>query len=306
MANKRFTDIYSAVTSEVRDTSSAFTTIAKRYTNDGYLEILRRLIEGNIVEQYRTFSLTVSAGTRSYAAPPDFGEVVYAIDTSNNRELSIGTETDIYSKYITMVNTSGTPFLIVPRADSNFMAQPSVSNALRVVSTNASDTSQTIFLRGISGSAEFYESVSLNGTTSASSSNSYDYLLEAVKSATTLGKVTITYITDAATASVISPDNYTERFKVLEFFFIPAGSYTYTIRYRRLINPMTQDNDVPIVDVAQGIEYFAIARSWEYKRQLGTAQYFMNKFETWYQNYVTDRDKTSVQQFEPTPYPREY
>lgn len=306
MINKRFVDIYGAVQNEVRDTSSSFKTIAKDYCNTGYDEILRRLIQSNLVEQFRTLSLTTTAGTRAYSAPFDMGEVEYAVDTTNGRELTVGRETDIYSKHATAINTTGTPFYLVVRSDSNMMNQPSTSNLIRVVSSSNSDTSQTVFLRGISGSAEFYESVSLNGTTSASSTNSYDYLLEASKSATTTGAITLTYITDAETAAVISPESYFERYKVLEFYYVPAGAYTYSIRYRRAIKPLSQDNDVPIVDVAQGIEYFAIARSWEYKRQLATATHFLNKFETWFTQYVTDRHKDQVNTFDVIPYSREY
>lgn len=306
MLNKRFIDIYGDVQNEVRDTSSSFKTIAKSYCNDGYSEILRRLIQSNIVEQFRTFSLTTTAGTRSYTAPFDMGEIVYCNDTSNSRDLTVASETDIYSKHQTAINTTGVPFYVVLKGASNFMVQPSTSNAISVVSSNASDTSQTVFLRGISGSAEFYESVSLNGTASASSTNSYDYLLEASKSATTTGKITLTYITDATTASIISPESYFERYKIIEFYYVPAGAYTYSIRYRRLIKPMSQDNDIPIVDVTQGIEYFAIARSWEYKRQLMTATHFMNKFEAWFTQYIQDRNKDQVQTFDIMPYPREY
>ena len=306
MNNKRFTDIYSAVGTECRDTSSSFQTIAKRYCNDGYEEILRRLIQANAVEQFRTLTLDTVSGTRSYTAPYDMGEVVYALDTTNGRELSIGTETDVYSKHSTAINTTGVPFLLVVRADSNFRNQPATSNTIRVVSDSASDTTQTVFLRGISGSAEYYESVSLNGTTSASSSNAYDYLLECAKSATTVGKITLTYITDTTNATVISPESYFERHKMLEFYYVPAGAYTYQIRYRRAIKPLSQDNDVPIIDVAQGIEYFGIARAWEYKRQLMTATHFMNKFEAWYTQYVTDISKAQVQQFDVMPYSREY
>lgn len=306
MINKRFVDIYGAVQNEVRDTSSSFKTIVKDYCNTGYDEILRRLIQSNLVEQFRTLSMTTTSGTRSYTAPYDMGEVEYVTDTTNGRELSVGRETDIYSKHSTAINTTGVPFLLVVKSGSNMANQPLVSNTIRVVSDSASDTSQTVFLRGISGSAEYYESVSLNGTTSASSTNSYDYLLEATKSATTTGKVTLTYITDNTTAAAISPESYFERYKVLEFYYVPAGAYTYSIRYRRAIKPLSQDNDVPIVDVAQGIEYFAIARAYEYKRQLATATHFLNKFEAWFTQYVTDRCKDKVNQFDIIPYSREY
>lgn len=306
MDNKRFQDIYSNVSSEVRDTSSAFQTIAKRYSNDGYDEILKRLIEANIVEQFRTFNLTTTSGTRSYTAPPDMGEIVYATDTTNGRTLAIGSETDVYQKQPRRINTTGVPYLIIPRSDSNFMVQPLVPNKIRASSNSSADTTQSIFYRGISGSAEFYETVNFSGTSTAGTVNDYDYMLEVVKSAATSGKVTLTYITDGTIGSIISPESYFERYKILEFYFVPAGSYSYSIRYRRLIKPMSQDNDMPIVDVAQGIEFYAIARSWEYKRQLMTSTHFMNKFEAWYTEYVTQRSKNKVQVFDVTPYPRSY
>lgn len=304
--NKRFQDIYNNISSEVRDTSSSFQTIAKRYANDGYMEIIRRLIQSDAIEQFRTYSLTTTAGTRSYDAPFDMGEIVYCVDTSNSRDVAIFSEADIYQKYIRAINTTGVPFCVTVKSQSNFLNQPTSSTTVGIFSSSGNDTTQTLFLRGISGSAEFYESVTLNGTTTANSSNSYDYLLEAAKSATSTGRITIVYNTGGSTASIISPESYSERYKSLEFYYVPAGAYTYTIRYRRLIKPMSQDNDFPIVDVAQGIEYFGIARSWEYKRQLMTATHFMNKFEGWYTSYVTDLAKNRVQQFDVIPYSREY
>lgn len=306
MLNERFVDIYGDVQSEVRDTSSSFQTIAKKYCNDGYDEILRRLIQSDSIEQFRTFSLTSTSGTRTYSAPYDMGEIVYAVDTSNSRDLSILSENDVYQKYIKAINTTGVPFAIILKANSNFSNQPSSSTTLGVFSSSGSDTSQTLFVRAISGSAEFYESISLNGTTTANSSNSYDYFLEASKSATTTGKLTLVYNTGGETASIISPESYFEKAKVIEFYYVPAGAYSYSIRYRRIIKPMSQDNDVPIVDVTQGIKYFAIARAWEYKRQLMTSTHFMNKFEAWYTMYSTDLAKTRVQQFDIMPYSREY
>lgn len=306
MLNKKFSDIYGAVTAETRDTSSAFQTIAKRYCNDGYDEILRRLIQSDVIEQYRTFSLTTTAGVRTYTAPYDMGDVVYAVDTSNSKDLSVISENDIYQKYITAINTTGVPFALTLKSNSNFAVQPAVSNKIDVFTNASADTTQSLFVRGISGSAEFYESLALSGSSTATSTNSYDYLLEAVLSATTTGKVTVVYRTDATTAVIISPDSYFERCKVIEFYYVPAGAYSYTIRYRRMIKPMTQDNDIPIVDVAQGIEYFALSRCWEYKRQLMTATHFMNKFEAWYQEYVNQLSKNRVQQFDIMPYSREY
>lgn len=306
MLNKRFQDLYSNVQTEVRDTSSAFQTIAKRYVNDAYDEILRRLIQSNIVEQFRTYSLTTTAGTRTYAAPHDMGEIVYANDTTNGRDLSITSEADVFSKFAPQIDTTGVPIYIVLKSQSNLLAQPASSTTVGIFSSSSSDTSQTVLLRGISGSAEFYETVTLNGTATANSSNSYDYLLEAVKSATTTGKLTIVYNTGGEMASIISPESYFERYKVIEFYFVPSGAYSYNIRYRRLIKPMSQDNDMPIVDIEPGIEYFATAKAWEYKRQLMTATYFMNKFEGWYTEYVAQRNKNMINTFDVMPYSREY
>lgn len=306
MLNKKFSDIYGNVTTETRDTSSAFQTIAKSYCNDGYDEILRRLIQSDVIEQYRTFSLSTTAGTRTYTAPYDMGEIVYCVDTSNSKNLSVVSENDIYEKWITAINTTGVPFAVLLKSDSNLSKQPSTTNKVQVFTNASADTTQSLFIRGISGSAEFYESLALSGSSTATSSNNYDYLMEAVLSATTTGKATVVYQTDATTAVIISPGSYFERAKILEFYYVPAGAYSYSIRYRRIIKPMSQDNDIPIVDVAQGIEYFAIARCWEYKRQLMTATHFMNKFEVWYSQYVTDMAKNRVQQFDIMPYSREY
>lgn len=302
--DKRFTDIYSNIGTEVRDTSSAFQTIAKRYANDGYMEIVKRLQQAELFETYRTHTFTTTANTRTYPLPYDFGDVVYIKDSTNNLELGVMDEREFIQNYCSAINTTGNPFMCVVRAESAVMVQPTSSTKVSFVSSSGSDTSQSGFIRGISGSAEFYETVSLNGTTTAQTSNSYDYILQAQKSAVTVGAVTLTYVTGSGTASIMSPETTTQRYKVLDLYFVPSATLTIDVRFKREVRPMTQDSDAPIIDVSEGIEMYGIARAWEYKRQFANAAHFRQVYEMWLDKYITQRMGNRSLQFDITPYPR--
>lgn len=304
-SNKRFYDIKVNVGNETRDTSSSFASIIGVYANNRYRDIISRLITADLFESYRTTTVTTTSGTRSYVMPYDYsGQVIYAHDSTNDRTLDVITEQELYNRYGSDIDESSTPIALILMADSNVRVQPSSSSAIKAISSSGSDNTQSVFIRGISGSAEYYETIALSGTASASSVNSYDYVLTCVKDAVTTGTITLSYVTGSDTASTIAPESLEQKYQRVGFHYVPNGTYSINIRYKRDVKPMVSANDSPLIDIADGIEIGAIADSWRYKRQFANAQEFEQKYELWLDRYINQRLMGQVQQFDITPYNR--
>lgn len=302
--NKRFTDIITNSANEVRDTSSAFALILKPYANSRYFDIINRLITLNLFEMERTKTISTVANQRTYEMPYDFGEVVYIVDTTNNRPIEWINEQEFVQVYGGSLTTTGVPFVAILNGEGTVLSQPSSSTKLTFVSTSGSDTTQSGFIRGISGSAERYETVNFSGTASGQSSNNYDYIIQVIKNAATTGAITFTYSTGGGNVTVLSPEDKTLIRRTLGFHYIPSGVYAIDVRYRRQVKPMVDDNDSPIIDIADIIEIGTKADAWRNKRQIATAADFENRYEMAFDRYINQRQSGQVHQFDVVPYGR--
>lgn len=300
-SNKRFADIVLNAQNEVRDTSSAFATITKVYVNNRYFDIINRLATLELFEMTRVKTIATVANQRTYPMPFDFGDIMSVVDTTSNRPLDVISEQEWIQLNGESLTTTGVPFCVIINGEGTVLNQPSSSTKLTFVSSSNSDTTNVGFIRGISGSAEFYESINLSGTTSGQSSNNYDYILQVSKDTATTGAITFTYSTGGAVASVISPQDKVQRNRTIGFHYIPSGVYSIDIRYKRDIKPMISDNDSPIIDIADGIELGAKADAWRIKRQIATAADFENRYELWLDRYTNQRLAPGTHQFSITP-----
>lgn len=303
-SNKNFSTMKTNVANIVGDTSSSFATKLGVFLNNAYRDSVERLKAHELFETYRSFTATTTANTSDYVVPFDFDLPIYVLDQTNKRELDIVTEDEYIQKFSRVYTTTGAPIIAIMKAQSAVRVQPTSSTKVKFVSSAGGDTTQMGFIRAISGSAEFYETVTFNGTASAGSSNSYDYILELGKDSTTTGQITVSYVTGGDTGSVLSPEQTESRYKRLGFYYIPAGSYDIEVRGTRQVSPMTQTNDFPIIDIADGIELKATAEAWRAKRQYSWAADHETLYERWMDRYVQQRIAGRMHQADIRPYPR--
>ena len=300
--NKSFSVIVAGIGSEIMDTSTAFATIIKRFVNRRYFQILRAVNWQNVQSAY-TFN-TVS-GTQRYVLPDDFGKEISCTDTTNDIELSRMDFAKLYEEYKD-ISDSGTVerYCII---EDCVQAQPSSTSILTMVSSSASDTTQTVLVRGISGGVETYETVTLLGTSDAVTTNSYTRIKGISKSAATAGYVTIDSNTAAVTQAIIPLETLETRYKLAVLHYVPAGVYAIAMPY--IINPMplSQDYDYPVLDIGDLIEIGALADCWKYKRQFSKSQSLELAFTQQLQEYIFDKENqpNMIHQFIPTPYDRE-
>ena len=300
--NKTFTVLKANIGAECQDTSTAFGTIIGRFVNRRYFQILRAINWQGINSAY-TFN-TVS-GTQRYVLPDDFGKEISCTDTTTDTELSKMTLEKLYEVYAD-ISSSGTVerYAIV---EDCVQAQPSAASKLAIVSSSVSDTTQTLFIRGIVSGAETYESVTLTGDTPVNSANSYTRIKGISKSAATAGYVTITSNSAAVTNALIPMETLETNYKIAVLHYVPATILTVAMPYIIKPMPLSQDYDYPIIDIGDLIELGALADCWRYKRQFGKAQTMEVMFNQQLQEYIFDKENqpNMVHQFEPTVFNRD-
>jgi len=300
--NKSFSVIKGNVGAEAQDTSASFATLIGKFANRRYFQILRAINWNSIQPDY-TFDTV--AGTQKYVLPDDFSKEISCTDTTNDRELSRTTLEKLISDYAD-ISDSGTVerYCII---EDCVQEQPTSASVLTIVSSSASDTTQTILIRGISGGVETYESVTLTGTTDALTTNSYTRIKGISKSAVTAGYITIDSNSAAVTQAVIPKETLITNYKLILLHYVPASISTIALPY--IINPMplSQDYDYPIIDIGDLIELGALADCWRYKRQFSKAQTMEVLFTQQLQEYVFSKENqpNMINQFIPETFDRD-
>jgi len=299
--NKNFATLKNNVAQEIQDTSSSMLSLIGTYINNRYFQILRAINWQNIRTDYQ---LTTTAGTQDYVLPDDFGKEIYVHDSTNNRELSRVELQDLVRNYPSGLTSTGTVYRYVIY-DDTVQNQPASASTLSIVSSSASDTSQTVLVRGISSNVEITEEVTLSGTTSVTTSNSFSRVKAISKSANTAGKVTIT--AGSTTIAVLAPKVLESRYKKIKFHYVPNQALTISIPYIIKPLPMVEDEDYPIIDIADLIEMGAKADALRYKKQYTKAQVYEALFTKGLAEYIWDMENqpNRVPLFQPEPYDRE-
>jgi len=301
--NKSFSTMQTNVINEVMDTSTATKSIIKEYINARYFQILRAVNWQSIRSDY-TFDTVAS--TQEYVLPDDFGKEIMVVDKTNGVEL---VKTDLQRLIMDLPDAyedAGSVSKYYIREDT-VRDQPSSASVIRVVSSSASDTTQTVLIRGIVNGVETSESVTLTGTTAANSTNSYSRVKAISKSANTTGYITLTSNSQAITIAVLAPKVLEARYKFIGLHYIPTTTLTVGVPYIIKPLPLTEDYDYPIIDIADLIEVGAKADAWRYKRQFAKANVFETLFTSQLSEYIWDKenDPNKVIQFNPSIFDRD-
>lgn len=289
MINRLFVNIVSNVGNNIQDTSSAMQTIIKNYVNDIYFDLLKQVDWQSIDDDY---SFNTTAGQSDYVLPYNFGKEIYVYDSTNKIEIAPIDMQQLVRDYSSGINDTGAVqrYLIINKQVRN---QPSSSSTLSLVSSSASDSTQTVRIKGIdSNGVELDESVTLNGTSAQVTSNSYTDIVSISKSATTVGRVTITSNSGAVTVAIMSPADLAYRVTAIRLHYTPDSSYTIKVPY--IINPMplSSDYDQPIIDCADVLELGATMKAWRYKRQMAKAVEYERQYKEAVQTLIWSKENS--------------
>lgn len=302
--NKLFLNIYTNVGSDIQDTTATMATHIKRYCNEGYRAILKRFNWDGINPDH---TIAIVAGTQDYVLPGDFGKEMYVYDATNLRYVPFIALIELSEKFADSLSAQGlaeryTIFRDVVRK------QPTSASILTVVSSDNNDTTQTVRIKGTDANdVEVDESVTLTGTTNAVTTGTFKSIRSISKSAATVGRVTITSNSAAVTNAVLALADLDYKVLKLRVHQIPNNAATWRVPYHVRPYPLSNDNDVPVVDCADGIELFARMRAWQYKRQYGKAGEVERAYEKWLNDAAWDLENQPNQPhlLNPKPYPRD-
>lgn len=302
--NRNFSTIYGNVGANIQDTSTATSSIIKTYCNNAYKDILRRLNYSGLNLSYQ---LSAVSGTQDYVLPNDFGKELYVRNASTLQYIPFISLSELVGIYPESLNSSGevqryTVFRDVSRN------QPSAASIITVVSSSSADTSQVIHIKGSDANGiELSEDVTLTGTSSAVSTNTFNKIRSISKSTTTTGTVTVTSNSGAVTIALLGPSDTSYSVNKIRFHYIPSSAATMDVPYYVKPYNLVSDYDFPVIDCADGIELGATAQAWRYKRQFAKAQEYDRLFEKWIIDEAWDMENhpNRTHLSNPKPYDRD-
>lgn len=289
MINRLFINIYSNVASNVQDTSTAMSTIIKRCCNDVYFDILKRVNFEDIDDDY---SFNTVAGTSDYILPRNFSKPVYIYDSTNQLEIpEVSLQELINSNSVDLYSTGDVQRCVL--LTKPVRLQPTSTSTLSIVSSSASDSTQTVAIKYIDNNGvEIYETVTLTGTTPVSTSGSAVEILSISKSAITVGRITVTANAGAVTVAVLAPADLAYFENVVRLHYTPNGIITIKMPYIRRPYPLLNDYDQPSIDCADVIELGATAMAWRYKRQFSKAQEYERQYNVSFDTLTWDKENS--------------
>lgn len=180
-----------------------------------------------------------------------FQRIISVTDTSNQREVFYTTQSDIEARDPARIWT-GTPIYFTYYGLEYVRAQPAVAGTITVVSSSASDTTQKVRIRGISGGVEQTELLSLNGTTVVTGTVSWDVptnteptIFSITKDTTTPTAGYVTATRGAVALAIIAPAAQAEERQPFYLWPTPVDAYNYVIRGYRSPRRMINAEDFP-------------------------------------------------------------
>lgn len=187
-----------------------------------------------------------------------YGQEEYNLPIQTNREAIIWhekfgfpykmryvTENEFYSSCIDSLVTY-TPTHYHMWDQNMVITQPTSASIVTLSSSSAADTTQTVTVFGtVSGYPDF-ETITLNGTSSANGAKSFSSVERVAKNASTTGRVTATTNSAAVTVAVMPVGNTTDgiAYKKIKVFPLPDAAFPISVYFYKQPYRLVNDADV--------------------------------------------------------------
>lgn len=195
----------------------------------------------------RKTTLALTSSTSEYNLGKDIGEP-YIVLSSLSPYLIRATAEEDFDTRVPNPTATGNPDRYMLFEYAGVEVQPTAASALSITSTSASDTTQSVLVRGVVSGQEDYEQVTLNGTTPVSTTKQFSSIRSVTKSAETAGRVTVQSDSGTVTNLTMGPLEKTIRLKKVRFYPTPSNSGTITIKHFKVPFVPTQaldDSEIP-------------------------------------------------------------
>jgi hypothetical protein len=205
-------------------------------------------------EEVRDFSITTGT-TERMGLPLEVKEVLDIEDAVNRRSLREISRVEINRRYPGST-TSGTPRRYYHYGRYGVQVQPATAEAIRFVSSSSADATNyfaRIRGRATAGGPLLNEQITLNGTSTVDTSNTYLEVEEIVFSkasgvAVRAGTMTVTGATSGTTFATVPSGIDIPRHIWIGFYPIPGAATTLTVQAAARKPPLINNDDIPAFD----------------------------------------------------------
>jgi hypothetical protein len=252
--------------------AAAVVTRVKRSLNDGMRIVLNEPGLQRLVDNDDPWTFSSVAGQARYVLPDLGVRILRMVDVTNRTPLETMSR-DTYRRVQpdpTVISGLSTHYVPIGRVA--VAVQPTAAAIPFAVSTSAGDTTQTVFIEGVtSGNLRVLASVTLTGLTPvALSTLSFLQIDDFYLSAVGAGTVSLTQGSGGATlASIVlsTVETIRPRYTAFDLYPTPSGVVSYSVDYRRSVTDMVNATDEPPlpVDFHGLLVDYAVTREFEIK-----------------------------------------
>lgn len=173
------------------------------------------------------------------------------------------------------------------------IGQPLQASVVTIVSSSASDTTGSVTVFGTVSGYPDYETINLNGTTSAAGSKSFTSIERIVKSGSTIGRVTVTTNSGNNTVAVLPVGDTTGGilYKKVQLFPLPNEVMPINVQYYK--DPYRLVNDEDIHELGQEFDEAIILLATS-KMKYENNQTEGDKFYALYQDEIRSLRRTNA------------
>ncbi len=214
----------------------------------------------------RSYTFPTVANQLSYTLPKLVGEPYSILSTQPPYTLTNISER-MFNKLVPNPTASGNTEFYRLFEMIGASEQPSSATTLSIVSNHASDTTQTVLVKGLVNSEVDMEEVTLAGTSTVTTTKSFSAVYAITKSSETAGNVTVT--AGATTVGRLAPQEKVLRLRVIKLYPTPGSVYTITVKSFGLPPYLTnayEDTEIP-TRWDYVVEQFAFAMALQPKGQ---------------------------------------
>lgn len=194
----------------------------------------------------RPETLTTVSGQRFYSLNPEFWKPIYFFNRSSNRYMVEVTERSLAATGSNWNTDTGRSPYFRFAGYSPVSAQPSTASTISIVSSSASDNSsgKAITFEINTANGVTTESITPNGTSPVSSTNTVERILGVTKASTWTGTLTVK---DAANNTLLTlfPTEMGRSHAQFELLATPDSADVIEYRFVRKPKLLVNDNDIP-------------------------------------------------------------
>ena len=238
------------------------------------------------------YTFATVADTETYSLSPlvDTSKIIHIYDKTTPQYVQNMNDNE-FRMYEPGPESTGTPYLYRLIGFSPVLNQPTAASILTMASSSTADTSINVNVQGLNTSGVFVtEAVTLNGTGSVTTTNSYTRVLSLSKSSKTTGTVTITSDAAAVTNVAIAPSDRSVNHPLIGLYTIPSAAITMYYDFTMAVQTLSANDDISLIPEKyhDAIELYAIFRTYKHMNNTSMAQITAQEFTARVDDIIRD------------------